>query len=366
MSIGTELRLLRKAARQSVDYYRKGMLCLVNRALHRESIPQTNLLFVITSGICNLACRFCHYSKKSEGKEISDDESFARYIEQVGAFGIDHISLTPMTGEAMFDKHFLEKVRIIERSNAIRSFEIFSNFILAKPETIETLCESRKFRSLTISIYGHDAESFGRITQKPSVQYERLVANLEYLNSVRDRWPAPTILGMRHGKRFEWSPLAPPSGPESRLQQAIRALCDHPKFQWAGNYTNYDSWSGTITEEDVRGLDIDIRRRAAMPKIGACYMIFDEQAIMPDGRVNACACRAIDDSLVIGDLNRQPLNEVLSRRNPAYVDLIDRQQRGAFPEACRTCTWYKSIYYRKTRGEDPGYITMRQFQAKHG
>lgn len=364
MSARTEFRLFQKAFRQTFDYYRKGALCLVNRALSRESIPQTNLIFVITSGVCNLACRFCHYSKKSEGKEISDNASFARYIEQVGTSGIDHISLTPMTGEAMFDKQFLEKVRIIERSNAIRSFEVYSNFILAGRKHIDGLCESRKFKSLTISVYGHDAQSFSAITQKPAKQYERLVDNLEYLGTVRDRWPARTAIGMRHGKRFDWTPLEPPSGAESRLQQAIRALCQHAKFEWAGNYTNYDSWNGTITKDDVRGLDIEIRQRAAMPKIGACYMIFDEQAIMPDGRVNACACRAIDASLVIGDLNRQPLNGVLSLDNPAYAALIARQQRGDFPEACRTCTWYKSIYYRKTRGQDPGYITMQEFRAR--
>lgn len=364
MSIQTEFHLLRKAARHSFDYYRKGLLCLINRARERESIPQTNLIFVITSGICNLACRFCHYSKKSDGKEIADNASFSRYIEQVGAFGISHISLTPMTGEAMFDKQFLEKVRTIERSSAIESFEVYSNFILAKRENIDGLCESRKLKSLTISIYGHDAGSFTRITQKPAVQYDRLVANLEYLLSVRDRWPAMTDIGMRHGRRFDWSPLVPPVGPESRLQQAIRDLCRHPRFRWAGNYTDYDSWNGTITADDVRGLDIDIRRRAAMPKIGACYMIFDEQAILPDGRVNACACRAIDDSLVIGDLNQQRLEDVLSLRNPAYAALIARQQRGDFPDACRTCTWYKSIYYRKTRGVDPGYVTMREFRRK--
>ena len=64
-------------------------------------------------------------------------------------------------------------------------------------------------------------------------------------------------------------------------------------------------------------------------------------------------------------MSRQTLPEVLSLRNPAYVDLIERQQKGDFPDACRTCTWYKSIYFRKRRGEDPGYITMRQFRDRN-
>ena len=366
MSMRSELRLLRKSLRRNFDYYRRGLLCLTNRALERESIPRTNLIFVITSGVCNLACRFCHYPKKTDGKVISETDRFSDYIEQVGAYGIDHISLTPMTGEAMFDKRFLEKVDAIERSGSIKSFEVYSNFILAKPEVIDGLCRSRKFHSLTISLYGQDAETFTQITQRPVNQFDRLVANLEYLLSVADRWPAHTVLGMRNGKRFDWSPLVPGTGPESRLQAVLRELCSHPRFQWGGNYTNYDSWGGTVTPEDVKGLDIDISKRAGMPKVGACYMIFDEQAIMPDGRVNACACRAIDDSLIIGDLNKQTLSDVLSLSNPAYADLIERQQKGDFPAACRSCTWYKSIYFRKSRGNDPGYITMQAFRERNG
>jgi len=365
MSLRSELSLLNKSFRRQFDYYRRGAQCLINRARGRESIPQTNLIFVITSGVCNLACRFCHYPKKTEGKVISETDRFADYIEQVGTYGIDHISLTPMTGEAMFDKRFLEKVDAIERSDAIKSFEIYSNFILAKPEVIEGLCASRKFRSLTVSLYGENAEAFSRITQKPANQFDRLVANLEHLLSVADRWPAQTTFGMRNSRHFDWSPLRPATGPESRLQAVLRQLCRHPRFQWAGNYTNYDSWGGTVTAADVEGLDIDISKRSAMPKIGACYMIFDEQAIMPDGRVNACACRAIDDSLVIGDLSRQTLEEVLSLQNPAFAGLIERQQKGDFPAACRTCTWYKSIYFRKRRGQDPGYITLRAFQDRN-
>jgi sulfatase maturation enzyme AslB (radical SAM superfamily) len=81
MSFRSEFRLLQKAVRRNFDYYRRGLLCLANRTLGRESIPRTNLLFVITSGICNLSCRFCHYSKKEDGKVISETERFADYIE---------------------------------------------------------------------------------------------------------------------------------------------------------------------------------------------------------------------------------------------------------------------------------------------
>lgn len=351
---------------EKFNYFRKAMLCLVNRARARESIPQTNIFFLITSGVCNLACRFCHYPKKTAGKEITARASFAAYLEQVGATGITHISLTPMTGEALFDKGFLEKVEIIERSPTIRSFELFSNFILARPAIIDRLADSAKFKALTISLYGHEAESFTRITQKPAIQFDRLVANLEYLATMQERWPANTTFGMRHSRHFAWSPLAAATEPESRLQSVLRTLCQHPRFFWAGNYTNYDSWAGTVSDEDVRGLDVEIRQHAAMPKIGACYAIFDEQAILPDGRVNACACRAIDDSLIIGDLNQSSLKDILSLRNPAFRDLIDGQQRGDFPSACRKCTWYRSIYYRKTRGDNPEYITMREFRKRHG
>jgi hypothetical protein len=73
-------------------------------------------------------------------------------------------------------------------------------------------------------------------------------------------------------------------------------------------------------------------------------MIFYKTIVLPDGRVNACACRDAAATLVIGDLTEQRLAEIYSSRNPAYRRLIERQCQGDFGPVCGNCNMYRSIY----------------------
>jgi hypothetical protein len=68
--------------------------------------------------------------------------------------------------------------------------------------------------------------------------------------------------------------------------------------------------------------------------------------------VNRCSCRDVNATLRLGDLNDKPLRDIISNRNPAYMSLIEEQQRGEFRPVCQSCDLYASIYrnssaYRK-------------------
>jgi hypothetical protein len=75
---------------------------------------------------------------------------------------------------------------------------------------------------------------------------------------------------------------------------------------------------------------------------------------MATGIVNGCACRDVDATLRIGDINETPLRGILSTRNQAYMQLIEEQQRGEFRPVCRSCDFYKSIYHMRV-----GYLRNR-------
>ena len=90
-----------------------------------------------------------------------------------------------------------------------------------------------------------------------------------------------------------------------------------------------------------------------MYKRGACAHLFTTYQIMATGIVNGCACRDVDATLRIGDLNEAPLHKILSPDNPAYMALIEEQQRGDFRPVCKSCDYYKSIYHmRMSRRKD--------------
>jgi sulfatase maturation enzyme AslB (radical SAM superfamily) len=79
---------------------------------------------------------------------------------------------------------------------------------------------------------------------------------------------------------------------------------------------------------------------------------------MATGLVHACACIDVNASLQMGDLNKQPLSEILSTKNQQYMDLIVEQKRGEFREVCQGCAFYRSIYHQRSQDRKES-IAMR-------
>jgi hypothetical protein len=69
---------------------------------------------------------------------------------------------------------------------------------------------------------------------------------------------------------------------------------------------------------------------------------------MATGVVNGCACRDADATLRIGDLNEKPLREILSAKNPTYMQIIAEQQNREFRPVCKSCDFYASIYHKSS------------------
>ena len=127
----------------------------------------------------------------------------------------------------------------------------------------------------------------------------------------------------------------------------------------------YNNWGGYITNEDVRGLDMQINESDSTYKKGACTLLFSQVQVTASGIVNGCACRDVDHTLRIGDLKQEPLREILSAQNEAYMQIIREQQQGHFREVCQNCDFYKSIYRRRSsyKAADQPLLTLDQFLA---
>ncbi len=105
----------------------------------------------------------------------------------------------------------------------------------------------------------------------------------------------------------------------------------------------------------MQGLAIDVTGAEATYKSGACTHLFTTYQIMATGVVNGCACRDVDATLRIGDMNEQPLHEILSPANPAYMQLIAEQQRGEFRQVCKSCDYYKRVYHMRSIHRKKGF-----------
>jgi radical SAM protein with 4Fe4S-binding SPASM domain len=304
-------------------------------------------IFIETSGRCNLACRFCAYAQQPPGPLMSD-AAFADALEQVCELGFSHVWLTPMLGEVFADPGIAEKWARLDAEPRIAGYSFYTNFVLARPEQIDLLPGLKKLGGLYISIYGFDTESFERTTRKPASQLARLLGNLSRLCALLDSWQPPE--GVHFNVRTVKSDV-PITERETPIGELLRSFT--AKGATVLEEHEYDTWGGTIGQQDVAPLGIDLVDGNHLYMHGACARMFSEVQIKADGQVHACACRDVDGSLIIGDLNDAPLKEILSYSNPAYRGLIDAQMKGKFTSNCRSCSFYRSVYDGRGAKLDP-------------
>lgn len=348
------LHLLSKSLRN----LRNAVAINFNRARGREFIPaRRDCLSIETSSICNLKCRFCAYPKKTSPKVVMDEAFFRDCIAQAVELGYERFELTPCTGDVFMDRGFLAKLEHLDRHPRVAGYSFYTNFTIPRHRDIARLARLAKLEGLNISLYGHDPRTFVLITQCPEKLYWRLVSNLEYLLDLTKQRPLPVAFAFHTGARSL-------RGRTSALIEVVE------RFRRAGAPVKiqkglYNNWGGYVTQEDVKGLPMTVLGADAIYKNGACVRLFTTIQIMATGVVNGCACRDADATLALGNLHEKPLREIVSARNPAYLALIEEQQRGEFRPVCRSCDFYASIYHKSSAYRKNGVAlqSLEEFRA---
>jgi hypothetical protein len=327
---------------KSVRNLKNAVAININRARGKEFVPKgVPTLSIETSSLCNLECRFCAYVKKSSPKVTMKDEFFRSCIGQAIDMGYRRFDLTPCTGDVFMDRGIFRKLEHLESIAGVEGYGFHTNFTIPRAGDIKRLFDLRKLSDFAISIYGHDAKTFVDITQSTEKVYRRLVYNLETLLAEIGRRKIPVSFFTLHPG------VASLRGRDTeitRLLDRARAAGITVKVQ-KGVYNN---WGGFVTNEDVRGLPIEIVGPDLIYKNGACVRLFTTVQIMASGIVNGCACRDANATLRLGDLNDMPLRDLISSRNPRYMALIEKQQKGDFPSVCQSCDMYASIYHKNS------------------
>ena len=229
-------------------------------------------------------------------------------------------------------------MRFLDQHEGVRAYHFFTNFTVPSPAQVDALFALTKLKNVTISIYGHDEESFCRITQRPATVYRRLVDNLVHLHERLAAARFEIGLGWRTLPGF-----VPDAAASSDLHRIVMKIGSHDVGSFRVTPT-YDTWGGEIREEDVRDLGLQLADGRHVAKHGPCSRIFHKLIVLADGRVNACACRDVNGTLVIGDVTREPLAQILSLDNPRYAKLISEQCDNRFRAVCRQCDAYRSVY----------------------
>lgn len=317
--------------------------------------PRT-YIFIEPTTHCNLACKFCTYRLDLRPHAVMSEDSFNDYATQALALGFEHIALTPINGDAFVDKAIMDKIRFLAAQPRLKGILLYTNLIAANAAAIAEIVRLDKITTFNISIYGHDRDSFEAVAGRGQGQYQRLLDNLDHLAAAFPTAanPAAFQISVRTSRYINLSTA--PGELAERLRRLGRLGIE------VSRQSRCDDWGGLIDQTAMDGLDMELIKGRHLFKLGACTLPFNSIQILADGRVNACACRDISGQLQIGDMKRQSLAEILSADNAAYVGLIEGQERGRFADACKGCSFYRSIYDPTIRDASPkGAMSLDQF-----
>lgn len=294
-------------------------------------------IYVESTNICNARCVFCAYPQMERPKVTMSLEVFRSVVDQWTELGGDEVDLTPIVGDPFVDKHLFERLDYLAAHPRIRRFHFFTNAILMKPEYFERLCGYGARLTVYNSYGGFDRETYHKVMGVD--KHAEAEAAIRGLIEAKRR--TGSTLGIQVNLR---SPLGTERGPFWDFVEAARrdGLISVDRMH------AFDSWAGRIQEKDLNGAGLKAR---TMPeKRGPCQRLLTSPVILADGRVNACACRDVEASLVVGDAGKDALGGVFSGK--ALKDLIDSHEKPLeqWPDVCRRCTYYDSVYPRWLQG----------------
>ncbi len=322
----------------------KFFLSKINYFLGIQRIPYIyDHINIETTSRCNLKCKFCAYDKRDLEVypiETMNMDLFQNIVHQSIELGYKKIGLTPTTGDIYMDKSISQKIEYLENLNHYDGYFFYTNFIPIKKNQIEELFDKKKLISFGISIYGHDLETFKRFSGGSTNAYTRMIENLNHLEKTLQNKSInfEISISQRTEKNFNLIDN------NSELSKIIQKILKISKITYEAN-SEFNNWGNIVKSEDVKNLNINLNTKK-IPKTGSCSLIYSRLIVGANGLVNACACRDANFSLRLGNIKNDNIKNIVSLKNKKYKDLIERQERNDFPEVCKSCDFYRSIYQK--------------------
>ena len=307
---------------------------LLNAVMANAPLPR-NLYFEVTNR-CNAACAFCPYPEMERDKLTMPLDFFQEVIEQYVAIGGRSVGFTPIVGDPMLDKLLFDRIDYLESVDQITTLGFYTNAIGLIPRKIDQFLVPRNiFIDLSISFGGYDKETFRKVMGVDG--FDKVRKNLIYLLEKVEAGAKPENLTLKVDYRF----------PKSSKDDALAVILS--RVQQKGLIKSdtlngvFDTFGGSITQEKLDRAESNFKLNYGVPKTGPCDILFRKPIVLADGRINACAERDLETTLIIGDLKTEKLSDILYGKK--MVDLIESfYDRNEIPEVCKLCTVYQPIY----------------------
>jgi radical SAM protein with 4Fe4S-binding SPASM domain len=300
---------------------------------HLRHIPRG--LHVEGTNTCNAVCVFCAYPQMQRKKMVMSQELFERVVHDYLEMGGQHVSLTPIVGDPFVDRFLFERLDFLMALPKVRGISFYTNAILMSADKSERLMAYADKLHVHVSWGGFDESTWNTIMGVNKFDKAR-DAVLDFLK-IKER--TGSKLAFTLALRCPWPQQ------KNELQRTLEACAARGLVETAP-MEDYDSWAGMIQPAALEA--VGLKPRVMPYKRGACELLFTKPVVLADGRVNACACRDVEAELIVGNVNDQPLSKIWA--GDAISELIERHEQGDFPDVCKRCTYFVSVYNsRKSR-----------------
>lgn len=330
-------RLVPVFLREKVSYVLEWAKLMANYQLMRSAVLNRfhrfgawpHALYIEGTNICNARCAFCAYPQMERPKVTMSMEVFRKAIDEYLLLGPAEVDLTPIVGDPFVDKFLFERLDYLVSKTEVKRFHFYTNAILMKPELFDRLLGYGERFWIFCSLGGFDREIYHRVMGVD--KFDEAVSAIRGLIEAKIRTGSAMRVNVNlrvpqgHGSGEFWDYL------HRRQAEGVIGI---------GHTADFDNWGGKITEEALR--QAGLVPKSPPEHTGPCRRLLTGPVILADGRVNACCCRDVESTLIIGDIKERSLKDILS--GPELKELLARHEKNDFPEICKLCTKYQSVW----------------------
>lgn len=260
------------------------------------------------NNICNLQCVMCPYKRMKRKKQTMSMKLFKRIVDEAKEIGCVEIKLSQYN-EPFSDKQIFERIKYIKSKGMRVSF--YSNATILNKKIREKLLENPA-DWIRFSVDGSTKKTFESI--RVGANYEQVCENIKSLFRERN-------------KKGQKLPVI-----EVYFTMLKQNKHESKEFlkQWQGN-CDFASLYPVDSRESEDFVNINFKKFKPYP----CFNP-KEAFVLSNGKVVLC-CVDINGDVVLGDLNKQSIKEIMNSKKFKETYNSQIQRRCQIP-MCKRCS----------------------------
>lgn len=310
-----------------------------------QSILATRPIYlgIETTSVCNAACLFCPYRLGLRPRRVMTRDLFQTVVDQYAGAGGGAVSLSPLTGDVLLDRHLHERLYVLRKRPEIGHVSFHTNALhwsRLRPALRDEV--RREVDEITVSFGGPGRNAYAALFGVDG--YQRAHDAIADLCVEREHGPnRPSIRVLFHSIPGPDDP-AVAHETEGLLELGVAGVCHNDGFH---------NWGGVITARDLpTGAHL---RAVASLRHEPCAALYAAPMVLVDGRVIACGCtNSSGDSLVLGDCTKSSIESIW--RNDRFRAIEASFAASDLEPICQACSYYEPL---STLTDEPAIAALQ-------